>query len=246
MRLDNIALRDFRNYSQIMLDFAPGVNLIVGDNAQGKTNLLEAIVYLGSGKSFRTQKTGELVRLGEDFADISATDVYLMGQNVDFYAMVESTQFKVTEVATEGVSSYNEVRFETDVLSGMTLADDGASVTLAVNNDVDWGDFSVNDVKSNVTILLRGFTLEGVASAGQGWPSDYLVFDSGMNLIGTGSVGVSDLLDIEAQQYQHVAYQQTSEGLVIRMQHSIPEPTTATLSLLALAALAARRRRSSR
>ena len=179
-------------------------------------------------------------------ADISATDVYLMGQNVDFYAMVESTQFKVTEVATEGVSSYNEVRFETDVLFGMTLADDGASVTLAVNNDVDWGDFSVNDVKSNVTILLRGFTLEGVASSGKGWPSDYLVFDSGMNLIGTGSVGVSDLLDIEAQQYQYVAYQQTSEGLVIRMQHSIPEPTTATLSLLALAALAARRRRSSR
>ena len=179
-------------------------------------------------------------------ADISATDVYLMGQNVDFYAMVESTQFKVTEVATEGVSSYNEVRFETDVLSGMTLADDGASVTLAVNNDVDWGDFSVNDVKSNVTILLRGFTLEGVASSGKGWPSDYLVFDSGMNLIGTGAVGVSDLLDIEAQQYQYVAYQQTSEGLVIRMQHSIPEPTTATLSLLALAALAARRRRSSR
>ncbi len=179
-------------------------------------------------------------------ADISATDVYLMGQNVDFYAMVESTQFKVTEVATEGVSSYNEVSFETDVLSGMTLADDGASVTLAVNNDVDWGDFSVNDVKSNVTILLRGFTLEGVASSGKGWPSEYLVFDSGLNLIGTGSVGVSDLLDIEAQQYQYVAYQQTSEGLVIRMQHSIPEPTTATLSLLALAALAARRRRSSR
>lgn len=179
-------------------------------------------------------------------ADISASEVYLMGQNVDFYSLVEDTQFKVTEVATEGVSSYNEVRFETYVLSGMTLADDGASVTLAVNNDVDWGDFSVNDVKSNVTILLRGFTLEGVASAGKGWPSEYLVFDSGLNLIATDSVGVRELLDIETQQYQYVAYQQTAEGLVIRMQHSIPEPTTATLSLLALAALAARRRRSSR
>ena len=179
-------------------------------------------------------------------ADISATEVYLMGQNVDFYSLVEGTQFKVTEVATEGVSSYNEVSFETDVLSGMTLADDGASVTLDVNNDVDWGSFTVNDAKSNVTILLRGFTLEGVASAGKGWPSEYLVFDSGLNLIATDSVGVRELLDIETQQYQYVAYQQTAEGLVIRMQHSIPEPTTATLSLLALAALAARRRRSSR
>ncbi len=71
MNLNNIALRDFRNYRQLFLDFDPGVNLIVGDNAQGKTNLLEAIAYLGSGRAFRTQKTAELVRLGADFADIS-------------------------------------------------------------------------------------------------------------------------------------------------------------------------------
>ena len=53
------------------MDFDPGVNLIVGYNAQGKTNLLEAVTYLGSGKSFRTQKAAELVRLGADFGDIS-------------------------------------------------------------------------------------------------------------------------------------------------------------------------------
>ena len=70
MRLNNIQLRDFRNYVNLELDFEPGVNLIVGDNAQGKTNLLEAISYLGSGKSFRAQKTGEMVRFGADFADI--------------------------------------------------------------------------------------------------------------------------------------------------------------------------------
>ena len=52
------------------MEFAPGVNLIVGDNAQGKTNLLEAIGYLGSGKSFRAQKTAEMLRFGADFADI--------------------------------------------------------------------------------------------------------------------------------------------------------------------------------
>ena len=71
MRLDSIELRNFRNYVNLGLDFDPGVNLIVGDNAQGKTNLLEAIFYLGSGRSFRAQKTAEMIRFGGDFADIS-------------------------------------------------------------------------------------------------------------------------------------------------------------------------------
>ena len=75
MRLDKINLRDFRNYEALTLEFAPGVNLIVGDNAQGKTNLLEAISYFGSGRSFRAQKTGEMIRFGADFADLEA-DVF--------------------------------------------------------------------------------------------------------------------------------------------------------------------------
>ena len=70
MRLNNLTLRDFRNYAQLELSFDPGVNLIVGDNAQGKTNLLEAIAYLGSGKSFRALKTSEMIRFGADFADL--------------------------------------------------------------------------------------------------------------------------------------------------------------------------------
>ncbi len=75
MALNAIELRNFRNYEALQLDFEPGVNLIVGDNAQGKTNLLEAIAYLGSGKSFRAQKTGEMIRFGADFAEISG-DIY--------------------------------------------------------------------------------------------------------------------------------------------------------------------------
>ena len=75
MNLRNIELRNFRNYEHVALDFDPGVNLIVGDNAQGKTNLLEAISYLGSGKSFRAMKTSEMVRFGADFADIEG-DVF--------------------------------------------------------------------------------------------------------------------------------------------------------------------------
>ncbi len=79
MNLNNIVIRDFRNYEQLTLDFEPGVNLIVGQNAQGKTNLLEAIAYLGSGKSFRTQKSAQMVRFGADFADLEG-EVFSQGR----------------------------------------------------------------------------------------------------------------------------------------------------------------------
>ena len=60
MHLNKLELRNYRNYAQETIAFDPGVNLIVGNNAQGKTNLLEAIAYLGSGKAFRTQRTADV------------------------------------------------------------------------------------------------------------------------------------------------------------------------------------------
>lgn len=70
MKLTKLKIENFRNYLDQELEFSPGVNLIVGDNAQGKTNLLEAVAYLGSGKSFRTQRTGEMVHFGREFAEL--------------------------------------------------------------------------------------------------------------------------------------------------------------------------------
>ena len=73
MNIIDLKLYDFRNYSEFSATFDKGVNLIVGNNAQGKTNLLEAVAYLGSGKSFRAQKNAELVKFQADFADIQGT-----------------------------------------------------------------------------------------------------------------------------------------------------------------------------
>ncbi len=72
MKLDRLTLYDFRNYAYLQADFAAGVNLLVGENAQGKTNLLEAVSYLSTGKSFRTAHPQELIRDGAEFADLQA------------------------------------------------------------------------------------------------------------------------------------------------------------------------------
>lgn len=66
MRIHQITLDQFRNYPQLSLDFHPDTNLIYGENAQGKTNLLEAITLLSRGKSFRTTKDQEMILLGHD------------------------------------------------------------------------------------------------------------------------------------------------------------------------------------
>ena len=63
MRLGWIELTDFRSYSSLRFDPEPSVNVLVGRNAVGKTNLLEAIAYLGALKSFRGAPEAALVRL---------------------------------------------------------------------------------------------------------------------------------------------------------------------------------------
>ena len=75
MRIEKIALNGFRNYEWDTTEFAPGTNVISGQNAQGKTNLLEAVYMLSCGRSFRTRFDRELVGFGYTEAQILA-DVY--------------------------------------------------------------------------------------------------------------------------------------------------------------------------
>ena len=70
MQCNRIEVHNFRNIEHACVDFTPGVNVLVGDNAQGKTNLLEAIYLCALGKTFRQAKDAELVRFGQDECSI--------------------------------------------------------------------------------------------------------------------------------------------------------------------------------
>ncbi len=73
--INNFLLQNFRNYQDESIKFVPGINILVGDNGQGKTNLIEGIYYLLTGKSYRVQREKELLRWGQ-------TEFHLCG---DFY-----------------------------------------------------------------------------------------------------------------------------------------------------------------
>lgn len=65
-------LRNFRNYEETAASFSPKLNVIFGDNAQGKTNLLEAISLISTGRSFRTHHLSDLIQEGKSFFYLEA------------------------------------------------------------------------------------------------------------------------------------------------------------------------------
>lgn len=73
MKLNSLSLEHFRNYSAVNIEKFGNVNILLGNNAQGKTNFLEAIYLLALGKSFRTNYDSELIQSGNDQALIEGT-----------------------------------------------------------------------------------------------------------------------------------------------------------------------------
>lgn len=73
MKIKQVELFNFRNYCLTKVDFSEGLNIIEGKNAQGKTNLVEAIYFCAVGKSFRTAKEKEVISWEKDISKIKVT-----------------------------------------------------------------------------------------------------------------------------------------------------------------------------
>lgn len=72
MYIENLALQNYRNYARAEITFSDGINILYGDNAQGKTNILEAIYLIGTTKSHRGSKDREIIRFDADESHIRA------------------------------------------------------------------------------------------------------------------------------------------------------------------------------
>jgi len=86
--LAQLTLADFRNYDQLDLSPSAGLNVFVGANAQGKSNLLEGIAMLGTGKSFRTSRESDTIRMGCEGATLHGEAVLRAG-SVELACAVE-------------------------------------------------------------------------------------------------------------------------------------------------------------
>ena len=83
MIIKSLALNAFRNIDNINIEFDKGLNIIYGDNAQGKTNIIESIFLMAFGKSFRTNKDKEMIMLSKQFAKINGE--YEKKDNINIY-----------------------------------------------------------------------------------------------------------------------------------------------------------------
>ena len=88
MYIKRLSLENFRNYDRLDVTFEPGVNMILGENAQGKTNLIEAVYMTGFAKSFRASKDTEVIRFKENRASVTAD---ICGMDFDFTISISIT-----------------------------------------------------------------------------------------------------------------------------------------------------------
>ncbi len=108
MYLKNLKLENFRNYEKEEIELINGINLFLGNNAQGKTNIIEAIYVCAFGKSYRTSKDNEIIMFDKDFCRISLDYIK---KNIDsnttyFIDNIGRKQMKNNEVKIKRITDY--------------------------------------------------------------------------------------------------------------------------------------------
>jgi DNA replication and repair protein RecF len=105
--IQNLTLSSYRNYERLDLQFENKVNVIIGENAQGKTNLMEAIYVLAMAKSHRTSNDKELIRWDEDYAKIEGRVIKKNGSvPIQLVISKKGKKGKVNHIEQQKLSQY--------------------------------------------------------------------------------------------------------------------------------------------
>lgn len=122
MLLNRIKLKNFRNYNELDLNFNSNKILLIGKNAQGKTNLIEAIYYLSTLNSMKAKNDSELIKWDEDFSYIKA-DLNKFDTEISIEVLINPPKKKILKVnelkktkSSEFISNISTVIFSTSDL----------------------------------------------------------------------------------------------------------------------------------
>ncbi len=99
MVIESLELANFRNYESLHLDFSPGTNIFYGDNAQGKTNILESMYMIATTKSHRGVKDKDLIRFGQEEGHIRTC---LIKDEIDYQVDMHLRRSKSKGIAING------------------------------------------------------------------------------------------------------------------------------------------------
>lgn len=109
MYIETLSSTYFRNLASESILFTPGVNIFVGDNGQGKTNILEAIYLFKFGRSFRTNRDGDMIRFGEKFCRVEVNSRMENGEQEQYTLSIEHAGSKQAKVSGKPVARYSEL-----------------------------------------------------------------------------------------------------------------------------------------
>lgn len=168
MYLKSLQLENFRNYPYNKFEFIQGVNIILGENAIGKTNILEAVHMMTGAGSFRSAKKADMIRWNETNASIYANAVSRQREfNLELHMPLKATPFcrvnGVKKTVTKGLS---------DVLACTVFApDDLFIVSAGPSMRRDFMDRALKQLRPNYAALILKYqkTLDGKNKILKNW-----------------------------------------------------------------------------
>ena len=121
MLLNNITLVNFRNYEKVSIDFSNNINILIGDNAQGKTNILESIYVLAITKSHRSLNDINLIKNNKEFCKLKGKiRVNGISRNLEFFLSNKEKRVSINNKQirrlTDYISNFNIILFTPDDL----------------------------------------------------------------------------------------------------------------------------------
>ncbi|MCL2829005.1 MAG: DNA replication/repair protein RecF [Oscillospiraceae bacterium] len=154
MILHSLSIEGFRNYEQENITFGPNTNIIIGENGQGKTNLLEAIYYLTGARSFRTRFDRELIGFNKEFSHIQGN---IFSEEREQTIAIRLKRGRKKEILLNGVKEGNSAALSGKLLATLFSPEDLSLVRDGASSRRRLMDLAISQIRPKYALWLSEF-----------------------------------------------------------------------------------------